>query len=206
MVNLSERSYIYKLISLGFLFPDEVLIEKIKEVLGKLKNYEDSLKKEFLLFWNSIDISNLKNLQNEYSRLFGSNQVCSLNITDYISSHELMQVRQIADISGFYKAFGLEIIESERHDNISVCFEFLSFLLLKEIHASSNNNDKIDIVKDAFKKFFNEYITNFTEKFVKKLNENSNCLFYNNLSVILDKFINQEKQTTCNTSVIGDIW
>lgn len=193
-----ERTYTYKLISIGFLYPDEIWNKKILEILEKFKNYNNNLKKEIFMLWNSFDISSSKllELQIEHSKLFGSNPLVPFDLTYYTGDNEFMRAKEMADISGFYKAFGLELTENQRVDNISICFEFLSFLLLKEIHASSNNNDKIDIVKNAFKSFLNDHIVKFTEKFVKKLNDNSDCLFYDNLSSLLDKFINQEKQIT----------
>lgn len=129
-------------------------------------------------------------LKSEHFRLFGPDPLCPLDITNYLSDDIFMQTRLMADISGFYRAFGLETKENLKVDHISICFEFLSYLCLKQLYAIEKGYDeKLKITEDAFHSFLSEFVKPALPKFLALLRERSNNKFYNRLAGLTEKAI-----------------
>lgn len=129
-------------------------------------------------------------LQSEHFRLFGPDPLCPLDITYYLSDDIFMQAKLMADMAGFYRAFGLEMQENLRPDNLSICFEFLSYLCLKQLYAIEKGYDeKLKITEDAFHSFLNEFIKPALPKFLALLKERSTNKFYNELANLTQKSI-----------------
>ena len=142
------RSQIYKLLSLALDYPGEPLkasisdglfISQLTESAEKLPSY-DLIKKYIQLLKTSIkkygeNISSA--ILAEYIDLFGQNYKpkCSPYELEYLSRGPLfMNTAVLADIAGFYKAFGLQVANDskERVDHISIELEFMYFLTFKE--------------------------------------------------------------------------
>ncbi len=60
--------------------------------------------------------------------------------TEYTTPDALYKAHQLADIAGFYRAFGLEMSTEnrERPDHLAAELEFMHFLALKEAQAMGN--------------------------------------------------------------------
>ncbi len=62
-------------------------------------------------------------------------------------------VSDLADIAGFYRAFGMAV-QGEKADHVAAELEFLSYLLVKEVHAIDQRQpDRAAISRDARIKF-----------------------------------------------------
>jgi TorA maturation chaperone TorD len=71
------------------------------------------------------------------------------------------RTQQLADIAGFYRAFGLDLSSEcgERLDHITVEAEFFYVLLAKEAAAlSDGDREGVEICRDARRKFFQEHV------------------------------------------------
>jgi TorA maturation chaperone TorD len=69
--------------------------------------------------------------------------------------------QRLADVSGFYRAFGLAVSADvgERLDHVTVEAEFLYILLAKEVAAlCEGNQEGAEICRDARRKFFQEHV------------------------------------------------
>ncbi len=129
-------------------------------------------------------------LQGEHVRLFGSDPLCPLDMTYYLSEDIFMQAKLMANIAGFYRAFGLEVQENLKPDNLSICFEFLSYLCLKQLYAFEKGyEEKLKITEDAFHSFLNEFIKPALPKFLTLLREHSRAKFYKGLADLAEKTI-----------------
>jgi len=86
--------------------------------------------------------------------------------------HVFAQSHVMGDISGFYKAFGVELSKDihERLDHLSVEFEFMHFLAYKESYSLCHDgSEKTLIVVEAQKKFVKNHIGRWVPLFCRML-------------------------------------
>ena len=179
--SLETRALSYKLVSVGFLYPEKLWKERMSALIEEFNQADSSIEpkeiKDISVFLSKDD--SLEELQREHFRLFGPDPLCPLEITHWTKNGVFMQSRQMADIAGFYRAFGLDIDEGVRVDNFSVAFEFLSYLSIKTLHASEEGNDNhIKITESAMDKFRNEFVLPALKRFIKSVKTNSKARFY----------------------------
>ncbi len=66
---------------------------------------------------------------------------------------------RLADVAGFYRAFGVEIAGLERPDHLAVELEFYAWLLCKtELLEATGDREGVEIVLDARRKFLAEHL------------------------------------------------
>ena len=116
----------------------------------------------------------LSDLQAEHRRVF-SNVItldCPPYETLFGNDHVFAQSHVMGDISGFYKAFGVELSKDihERLDHLSVEFEFMHFLAYKESYSRCHDGaEKTQIVVEAQKKFVKNHIGRWVPLFCRML-------------------------------------
>lgn len=116
----------------------------------------------------------LSDLQSEHRRVF-SNVItldCPPYETLFGNDHVFAQSHVMGDISGFYKAFGVELSKDihERLDHLSVEFEFMHFLAYKESYSLCHDGpEKTQIVVEAQKKFVKNHIGRWVPLFCRML-------------------------------------
>lgn len=95
--------------------------------------------------------------------------------------------QQLADVSGFYQAFGLQTAAraSERLDHLSVEAEFLYVLLAKEAAAlDSGNQEGVEICRDARRKFFRDHVGWWLPAFSRILSHIATSAYYRELATL----------------------
>jgi TorA maturation chaperone TorD len=106
-------------------------------------------------------------LRREYDRVFGLVFAgeCPPYETEYHPPSEpFFRAQQMADVAGFYRAFGLDPGQatSERPDHIALELEFLAFLLLKKrLALAEGSPDAVEqaaVCDEAGRKFFREHL------------------------------------------------
>jgi len=144
---------------------------RAKEKLGALKQQFDQV--ESLIASECVNWQ-LSDLQSEHRRVF-SNVItldCPPYETLFGNDHVFAQSHVMGDISGFYKAFGVELSKDihERLDHLSVEFEFMHFLAYKESYSRCHDGpEKTQIVVDAQKKFVKNHIGRWVPLFCRML-------------------------------------
>jgi len=100
---------------------------------------------------------------------------CPMNEIEYgdIKADPLFQPHRLADVAGFYRAFGLEIAEDadERHDHICLELEFMCVLAAKEAYALEHQLalETLSSCRDAQKRFLREHLGRWTPAFARQL-------------------------------------
>lgn len=195
-----NRSKIYLLISWSLLYPeDEEFLDYLRcgefvddgraaldalEVALRTDGGDQakakllSLRKQLALLESLIASEcvnwQLSDLQSEHRRVF-SNVItldCPPYETLFGNDHVFAQSHVMGDISGFYKAFGVELSKDihERLDHLSVEFEFMHFLAYKESYSLCHDGpEKTQIVVDAQKKFVKNHIGRWVPLFCRML-------------------------------------
>ena len=224
IVTAKVRSRIYHLLSQAFLYPNEGnwtlfkngFVEELRNSISYLLlNYtkeageENGKAEKILNNLESLDkeIKKLKGyplseLQGHFIKIFTHtiSQECPPYETQFgIKADQVFQkCNEMGDIAGFYRAFGLDVSDSEvlreRVDHISVEFEFMYFLACKEAYGLENKDaqDKIAIVTDAQKKFVREHIAMWVPLFTKFLEKKAKTGFYKETSQFTRAFVEQE--------------
>lgn len=135
-------------------------------------------------------------LQDEYRRLFGHalSPDCSPYESYYGTGHVFQQSQTLADISGFYKAFGLEPSAAghERADHVAMELEFMAVLAAKEAHALARElPEQAMVCRDAQRKFLEDHLGRWADSFAGRL-KNKSSGFYARLAQDLAGFIDKE--------------
>ena len=103
-------------------------------------------------------------LREEYHRTFGHqiSKDCPLYETQYGAGHVFQQAQQLADIAGFYRAFGLEVADGagERADHLSLELEFMHVLTYREAYARLHHGaDRVTQLRDAQQAFLRDHLS-----------------------------------------------
>ena len=193
------RSRIYCFLAAGFSYPDAQSYQRLLgneyflEVDKRLKDLGASQVEPL----SEPVAPSLAELQEEYGRLFSANSPCSPYETEYTSCHIFAKTQTLADISGFYRAFGLDTSseQKERVDFIGTQLEFMGLLCFKMGHASDNQNeDNFAVCLDAQKKFLGDHLGRWGELFCQRLTTQTENVYYKRLSSLLLSFLDCEKQ------------
>jgi len=214
------RSQIYRLLSLAYLYPNNKdLITTLCDgsFTGELKNNfsyiavncaGDEIKKKAEDALENLDAleglvkSEFKDrdrayLEKKYLQVFGHtvNKSYPPTASHYGSEHIFQKSQDTGDISGWYRAFGMEKADNlaESLDHISVELEFMHVLTHKEGYALTNHGqEKADIVIKAQKKFIKKQVGAWGVLFAMLLIKNSQDGFYKQVAALLRIFLQME--------------
>lgn len=208
---LSARSTLYTLISALYADPMSLKFELLyaesfqHQVLSACETIATQASKNRGRFKASATklfanlASGVEPIQNEYIKLFGhtlSKETAPYELEHLKNEDVFYRTQNLADINGFYRAFGLEIERHERADHISVESEFLAYLLLKELAAKEINNgaDKIKVCQKAQADFWNDHFYGWASIFVRNLSNYDSGNFYPLAAELADQFFRLEKR------------
>lgn len=140
----------------------------------------------------------LAELQACHDRLFGHavRGACPLYELEYGRGEIIQQASELADIAGFYSAFGLELTRDghERADHVSVQCEFMSALASREAYAERNDPEAEAclIIRDAQQTFLVDHLGRWLPAFGHRVVEADPDGFYGAVVVFADAFLQSE--------------
>lgn len=154
------RALVYGFLTEVFLYPRENWTEDadiLAESVAVLRQYSNLSALDFR--WQIPHLS-LEALQEAYRQTFGATGSLSYE-TEYGLPHEYRQSQELADIAGFYRAFGFQLggDRRERPDHIAVELEFMHILGVKETYAYEQNVPAhAEICLNAQSKFLQDHL------------------------------------------------
>ena len=104
----------------------------------------------------------------------------------YGNSHVFMQSQQLADISGFYRAFGIDAAKGERSDHLALELEFLAYLAVKE---SLGTAEQAEICRDATRAFLRDHVGRWVRAFAVRVATAGRSAFYTDLTRRIADFV-----------------
>lgn len=192
---LEERSALYGAVSALFADPESQKFELLlkPEIQGSvldtcfqlestLCGTDAGLSKPFQQIMAKLSANNLKKIQSEFVDVFGhtlSKQIAPYALEHLKNTDVFFRTQKLADLNGFYKAFGMEVESIERADHISTQTEFLSYLLLKERLAERNGLiEEMGVCRDAFDQFQKDHFMDWAGMFAGNLAKHVDSEFY----------------------------
>ncbi len=203
---LLVASQIYQFLSTCLLEPNKEALEMLNNVeyMSEVKNCistggNSEMLEVFELLKKSLEGNDVENLGWGYRTTFGGATVamdCPPYEMYYSGSQIWQQTQDLADISGIYKAYGIEMEEdstTSRWDHVAVELEFLHFLTYKLAYAIENHSEEEQESCISGKKKFlyahiGRWIKAFSTSVVKKTPEE----FYRQAATLASLFIHIE--------------
>ncbi|MBI4717447.1 MAG: molecular chaperone TorD family protein [Planctomycetes bacterium] len=114
---------------------------------------------------------------------------------EYDRGEIYQQAAGLADLGGFYAAFGLELARgaAERADHVSVQCEFMAVLCAKESNArATGNGNGSDTCADAQRTFLRDHLGRWLPAFAHRVQQADADGFYATLAAFASAFIDGE--------------
>ncbi len=193
----AARSGVYAVLARGFSDPDEDVIQFFKRLRELRVDGDGDLAAGVEPLLDSAATAAPEELKREYMSLFDPVAGPFPYESEMIGLKDFGKAQLMADIMGFYKAFGVEP-HDERPDHIVSELEFMHYLAAKECHAlRTGREDEATVCKDAQKKFFREHLGSWTDSLLRAMRlgvGEAGTPFYTDLMEVLQQFIEVEKE------------
>ena len=159
----TSRAAAYTLFAHAFAYPDAERITALREAANEVFEVGNSMA---LMRLAAIAREvRQENLESVYVTLttFSSSPDCPAFESAYFGNEPLRQTQRMADIAGFYRAFGVDATAGGfRPDELPVELEFMAFLCLKEAYAAEHlGAPRTGQAKKAQRVFLEEHLGRF---------------------------------------------
>lgn len=136
------RSAMYEALALAFAYPTLTTLERLSTLLEDLADLDVTARAEHL-----VEVTELREafdgrspvaLAAAHNHLFELSSVCTPYETEY-EADPFAKGRQLADIAGFYRAFGMSVSPERPNmtDHLGTELEFMALLTRKEAYAEA---------------------------------------------------------------------
>jgi len=203
------RSAAYGLLAQAFRYPDprhwamfsdrgrwqtwpEILNRNCPEAGAALRRV-----RERLLSSDPSRSASIETAQADFARLFGHavKGECPLYELEYGAGEIFQRVARLADLKGFYSAFGLELQDRlrERADHVSVELEFMSVMAAKEGYAEQQQEaEGLNTVRESAGRFLEAHLAGWLPSLARRVVEADPVGFYGRLGDFAAKFMHSE--------------
>lgn len=198
------RSALYGTLSLAFLYPEQGSAALLKARANELNAWTSEFGwREVADELNSIcgatESLDDGELLEQYIDIFGHSISgdCPQYAGEYGQAHVFQKTQTLANLTSFYRAFGMRLNPEfrDRPDHVSVEMEFMQLLTLKEAYARLNNHDrsKISICRKAQKAFLTQHLSPWISEFTRRLRRRTSAhRIYPSFAGLLEAFMNLE--------------
>jgi nitrate reductase assembly molybdenum cofactor insertion protein NarJ len=163
-------------ISAGFVYPDAGWRARLLTIFERAGPVFAPLLRE-------LRRAKVDALQEAHFRLFGSAAVCPQELAVHMADNAAAHARIMAQMAGFYAAFGVDSQSGVRPDNIAVALEFAGYLQLKRVNAAEKGlAAEAEVTDKARRALVDDVLIPGVTGFVRKLAESSAGPFYAKLA------------------------
>jgi len=167
-----QRAQVYYFLSHAFLYPQTSWLEQLPDAL---RIFQELGMQCEINAANAIEDYDLPALQTQHRLAFGlTGSQCYE--TEFGLPHEFRQSQELADIAGFYQAFGFRVggQQRERPDHLATEMEFMYLLALKETYALENGLiEQAEICQQAQRTFLRDHLARWVHLFYASLRQSS---------------------------------
>jgi TorA maturation chaperone TorD len=198
--HLLGRAARYKFLAAVFAYPEPSVLAELSE--GRWRDPEkdpERLRSALAAFSAARAQADPAFLQEEYSVLFDRQVRCSPYESSYGDGRRLAgKPAELADIAGFYTAFGLEPSSShpEMPDHIALELTFMSALCLKEAYALFHGLvEGLEVTRDARRGFLSAHLGRWVGAFAEGVEAAAQGAFFKAAAALLREFVAEECRT-----------
>lgn len=135
----------------------------------------------------------LAELQGVHNALFATTLAAPASETAYELDKSVRRAVELADVEGFYRAFGVRIAEPVEPDGLVAELEFLGMLAHKGLHARlAGETEGAEVCDSAYRAFLTDHLGRWYRPFVERLNEATDEPYYLELARLLVAFLDAE--------------
>ena len=190
---LIGEAILYKALSVAFAYPegdtlaslnDATFAENLRDALARLP-HANGLGESLARFTQALTHAQLDfGFAEEYTYLF----MWGKSVPPYESSYTNRTPagnQELADVSGFYRAFGFDIANDaqEMPDHISAELEFLAMLCAKEAYALEHAwQEQAEVCRAARREFLAEHLNRWLPAFAERIHAKARAPFYPSLA------------------------
>lgn len=187
----------YSLLAHGFAYPDASAVAALQEAAAAAAPFLAGSPLHELV--GRALVSDIEELLPTHTHLFtlSSSPDTPTFETAYFSSDPTQQTNRMADIAGFYRAFGVDAGGTGfRPDDISVELEFMSYLYRKQIYATEHlGAPRVAQTKKAQRMFLGEHLGRWAPELGRRVALSAGgSEFYRALGAGLDDWICAEAE------------
>lgn len=198
---LAKQSFVYAVLARGLSQPDKASLEFLLQC-GQVEMKDNSPVTRCLAeLLESAQQTNLQEMQKAYMELFDPVNGPFPYESEHTKTHEFSKANILADIMGFYRAFGVEPT-NDRADHISAELEFMHLLTVKEMYAfDKGEHENASICRQARESFFREHLGWWTDGLLKSLRAGIEAgrgkpiPFYGHLIELFQLFLDDRKES-----------
>jgi TorA maturation chaperone TorD len=161
------RAAVYEALGLAFAHPEPESRRRLGDLLHELVAAQPPAPPGLADMTAELAAASGGQLGTEFTRLFDTAVPCSPYETDY-QSDPFAKAAQLADIAGFFAAWGVEVARARptTADFIGSECEFMSLLARKEAYALNRGwADKAEITRAAQTSFLRDHLGRWVAKF-----------------------------------------
>ncbi len=192
--------FVYKILSLGLSYPERGNWETLLKLTAEADSLAEGELKSMISDYRGMladRMDRIDEVKSEYLSIFDLGRAIAPYETEHIQEKVSRKPFELADIAGFYSAFGFSLDEDKEHkevfDHISVELEFMAIITFKEGYAIELKLvDEAMIVRDARLKFFNEHLAKWGVTYCRLILELENHEYFKKLAYILQFVLNLE--------------
>jgi len=140
-----------RLLSVGLQYPDPPCRARLGALFAEVRRRGALPAPELDALEAAFSAPSPAELEDRHFRLFGPAGDCPLDMAHHLSENPFGQPRRLADLAGFYEAFGVKA--GERPDGLPALLELLGLLALKRGLAREKGwQERREIASDASRK------------------------------------------------------
>lgn len=192
------RGGTYEMLALAFAYPSEerhkILAQLCDQAIEASVDESLGISSEFLMFTEEVEAANVVELTELYTTLFSRSVVVPACETAYVLG-QASKSRELADIAGFYRAFGLKVAveQASQTDFIGSELQFMSVVISRKLAASLQGlAEQEQICADAERKFVGDHLGRWVWSFANQTAERSGLGFYRSAANLTAAFIRGE--------------